>query len=365
MSSKETNGSNTSFRNIFAVIAKVLLKIGPKLGKVLSGLFKSGAIVKTAGAAASAGLYSYLFTWQMGLALVAFIFVHEYGHLYAMKKCGIATKGIYLIPGLGAAAIATEKFRSGRNEAYIALNGPFWGLWFVVACIVAYFFTADLLFLSIASMMTFINLLNLFPVNPLDGGRVVKAILYSLSSSFAFFAMIVLFIGALYASWRFGYLLLALIAFLGISEIISDYGLGEKLRPLIQTVYRILLFWFCFVLLGWFLLWSGSIAVIVPLVLSALVICAFLIDVYSLAERYGRSKWSYLWSVIIEGRNGLSALFFLKKTDLVRIDGHETMMRSEVAKYSAEYLILIATHVIFLLAIAMIPGMELAKEILQ
>ena len=109
----------------------ILIKLGPKLLPVFYKLWEvffqlaKGIIsFKALGGILSVGLYTYLFTWQMGVSLVAFILLHEYGHLWAMKKCGIKTRGIYLIPGFGGVALAEEGFKSGRNEAFIAIMGP-------------------------------------------------------------------------------------------------------------------------------------------------------------------------------------------------------------------------------------------------
>ena len=52
-------------------------------------------------AAASVAVYSVMFTVEFALALVAVLMFHEYGHVRAMKKFGIPTKGFYLIPCMG------------------------------------------------------------------------------------------------------------------------------------------------------------------------------------------------------------------------------------------------------------------------
>jgi putative peptide zinc metalloprotease protein len=53
--------------------------------------------------------------------------IHECGHLRCMKQYGLKTRGIYLIPLLGAAAVAEDAFPSRRAEATIALAGPLTG----------------------------------------------------------------------------------------------------------------------------------------------------------------------------------------------------------------------------------------------
>src|SRR3989344_1622854 len=165
----------------------LLAKLGPKLFPVLVkmhdalwGVVKSLFGVKSIGLVGSVGLYTYLFTWPMAVALVVFIGIHEYGHLWAMKRCGIKTKGMFFLPGFGAVAVAEERFGSARNEAYIAIMGPIFGLvFFVFPIMYLFWYTGNPQWAAVAAIMAFINLINLLPINPLDGGRILKSLAYS------------------------------------------------------------------------------------------------------------------------------------------------------------------------------------------
>jgi len=84
------------------------------------------------------------------------------------------TRGIYLIPLLGAAAVAEDNFPSRRAEATIALAGPLTGAVLAAGTGLLYFATRNGAFAAAAGWMALINLFNLLPVVPLDGGRVVK-----------------------------------------------------------------------------------------------------------------------------------------------------------------------------------------------
>ena len=105
----------------------ILVKFGTKLFPFFLKFLKSIPFVKSLfglkgiGAASSLGFYTYLFSWEMAVSLVVFLFIHEYGHLRAMKECGLKTSGIYLIPGAGAVALADEDFKTAHNEMYIAI----------------------------------------------------------------------------------------------------------------------------------------------------------------------------------------------------------------------------------------------------
>jgi membrane-associated protease RseP (regulator of RpoE activity) len=116
--------------------------------------------------------------------------IHEYGHLRCMKHYGMRTRGIYLIPLLGAAAVAEDNFPSRRAEATIALAGPLIGTLLAAGTGLLYFATRNGAFAAAAAWMALINLFNLLPVVPLDGGRVVKSITCSIGSRTGLVALI-------------------------------------------------------------------------------------------------------------------------------------------------------------------------------
>ncbi len=73
---------------------------------------KSAKVIKVALASASLAAYSWLFSIEFALALIACLMFHEYGHIKAMKYFGMKTKGIYLIPFLGGLALSDEKINT-------------------------------------------------------------------------------------------------------------------------------------------------------------------------------------------------------------------------------------------------------------
>jgi Zn-dependent protease len=149
-------------------------------------LVKGGFVVVKAGklllALASFAAYTFLFTWQFAVIILGMLVIHEYGHLRCMKHYGMRTKGIYLIPFFGAAAVAGDDFPSRRAEATIALAGPLTGAVLAGGTGLLYFATRNGAFAAAAAWMALVNLFNLLPVVPLDGGRVVKSIACSIGS---------------------------------------------------------------------------------------------------------------------------------------------------------------------------------------
>jgi Zn-dependent protease len=149
-------------------------------------LVKSGFVIVKASklllALASFAAYAFLFTWQFAVIILGMLVIHEGGHLRCMKHYGMKTRGIYLIPLLGAAAVAEDNFPSRRAEATIALAGPLTGAVLAAGTGLLYFATGNGAFAAAAGWMALINLFNLLPVVPLDGGRVVKSITCSIGS---------------------------------------------------------------------------------------------------------------------------------------------------------------------------------------
>src|SRR5258708_9184699 len=117
MARRKRRAERTNKTGIIAAIVKSMAKLTAPIRKFIKG----GKIVL---AAASAAAYSLIFTWQFALVILGMLVVHEYGHLVMMKRARMKTKGIYLIPFLGAAAVADSAFTDRRSEAVIALPVP-------------------------------------------------------------------------------------------------------------------------------------------------------------------------------------------------------------------------------------------------
>jgi Zn-dependent protease len=158
--------------------------------KLTPKLLKTAKIIKVGLAAASVGAYAAVFNWQFAIVIVSMLFVHESGHVWAMKRCGMRTKGIYFIPFFGGAAVSQDQFPSRKAEVFVALMGPIWGLGYAVVALGLFQLFQAPMFAAIASWTALITLINLLPINPLDGGRVTKSIAYSIGSRVGFVAMI-------------------------------------------------------------------------------------------------------------------------------------------------------------------------------
>lgn len=172
---------------ISAGLVTMMTKVGFKL---LSIIVKFAKIGKVGLAIGTMVTYSYIFTWQFALVLMVSLFVHENGHIFMMRKCGMKVNGIYFIPFIGAAAVAEGDFPSPRDEAHIAIMGPIWGLILAGLTLLTYEYTGNAFFGAVAGWMAMVNLFNLLPISPLDGGRIMKSIAFSVSSQMGLIFMI-------------------------------------------------------------------------------------------------------------------------------------------------------------------------------
>jgi Zn-dependent protease len=144
-------------------------------------LVKSAKFIKFALFVASLGALTLDRPFTAACAILYAIFVHESGHVMAMKACGMRTSGMYFLPFLGAVAVGKEPARTRGQEWFIAIAGPAFGLLSLVPLLALGAMTGERQWLLYASLAAFINLFNLLPIGILDGGRIVQAIAFSIA----------------------------------------------------------------------------------------------------------------------------------------------------------------------------------------
>ena len=199
-----------------------------KLGGMAVKFLKFAKIGKIAFAGATTASYALMFTWQFALVIVGMLVVHEYGHLWMMKRFGMRTKGMYLIPFLGAAAVADEAFPSRRAETQIAIAGPLVGAGLAVLGGLGFLLTGNAYFAATASWMAFINLFNLLPVSPLDGGRVLKSVTFSIGTRYGLTMMVCGLLAAAVLAFEQDLLIFAIIIPLGVIDYLVERHNARK-----------------------------------------------------------------------------------------------------------------------------------------
>lgn len=117
--------------------------------------------------------YGLTLGWVFGAILVVVLFVHEMGHVFAARRVGVKVSAPYFIPFMGAVILADREDLKGEKHSYMAAGGPFFGTVFAGVCLIAYWATGSQYkpILAAAAVGVVLNLFNMLPVRPLDGGR--------------------------------------------------------------------------------------------------------------------------------------------------------------------------------------------------
>ncbi|MFO0774081.1 MAG: site-2 protease family protein [Nitrospiraceae bacterium] len=145
----------------------IALLAGAKYGKIL---LTSGTMLL------SVITYSFIYGWWYAAGFVGLIFFHEMGHFLAARQRGLDVGAPTFIPFVGAWIQLKEQPMDVETEAYVAMAGPVVGTVAAMGCyyLAEAFDSRLLLALAYAGLM--LNLFNLIPLSPLDGGRITSII---------------------------------------------------------------------------------------------------------------------------------------------------------------------------------------------
>jgi Zn-dependent protease len=147
-----------------------------KFGKVaLLLLTKAKFLTTSLSMLVSIAAYSLIWGWKFAAGFVALLFVHEMGHYIQMRREGVQPSWMVFIPFLGAAVGARSLGGSAVAEARVGLAGPVLGTLGSLVVAGIYLATGDDFWRALAFVGFFLNLFNLLPVLPLDGGRAMAA----------------------------------------------------------------------------------------------------------------------------------------------------------------------------------------------
>jgi Zn-dependent protease len=150
------------------VIKLLLLALsGAKLVKV----FASGGTMLI-----SLVVYAFVFGWRYAAGFIALLFAHEMGHYLAARKRGLDVGLPTFIPFVGAWINLKDQPRDVETEAYVALAGPLLGTVAAIACYLAADADGPRWLMAVAYSGFFLNLFNLLPLSPLDGGRITAVL---------------------------------------------------------------------------------------------------------------------------------------------------------------------------------------------
>ena len=169
----------TTLRDILRKLWAPIAAIGFlfwKLKFLVLAIFKFKLFTVAGSMLISIAAYALFWGWQFAIGFVLLLLVHELGHVLEAKREGLPVSAPMFIPFLGAVIMLKELPDNAWNEAKIAIAGPILGgLGAAAVWGLGEYYDSELL-VALAFTGFFLNLFNLAPISPLDGGRIVAAI---------------------------------------------------------------------------------------------------------------------------------------------------------------------------------------------
>lgn len=153
-----------------------VLAAGATLLKFGAIIFKLKFFTLVASMLASIGAYAWLFGWKFAVGFVLLIAIHEIGHVVVLRARGIEAGLPVFLPFMGAFVSMKQAPRTAYDEALSGIAGPVFGAAASFAVLGAGISLDSQLLRVLAYTGFFLNLFNLLPMLPLDGGRTVAAL---------------------------------------------------------------------------------------------------------------------------------------------------------------------------------------------
>jgi Zn-dependent protease len=172
-------GRGFEWRKLFAPLGAIglaILKFGAKLKALIFLLPKIKVFTTSASMLVSVAAYSLIWGWKFAVGFVLLLLVHEMGHVLQLRREGIEASAPMFIPFLGAFIAAKSLGNDAAAEARVGLAGPVVGSLAAAALIPVASATGNDLFTALAFTGFLLNLFNLLPMLPLDGGRAMAAL---------------------------------------------------------------------------------------------------------------------------------------------------------------------------------------------
>jgi Zn-dependent protease len=141
--------------------------------------------------AVSFATFTLFLGWMASLLLIVALFVHEFGHLLAFRLIGQPWGRMIFLPFLGAVAIPRLHYSSQGQVVFSALMGPGFSMVLALACVgYAQFINPENVFIILLGIITIVlNIFNLLPMEPLDGGIALRSVLNKVFGKYARFGL--------------------------------------------------------------------------------------------------------------------------------------------------------------------------------
>jgi Zn-dependent protease len=202
---------------------------GSKLLAIIKTVKALKLLISLGSLLVSAFVYGLTLGPWFAVGLLSMLTIHEMGHVIALRQKHLPASLPVFIPFLGA-AIFTPPIKDRETEAYVAYGGPLIGSIAAIACFMLWVATGGQseILLLISYIGVYINLFNLIPINPLDGGRITQAV----GSGFKYLGL-ALVIGLILYTLQPGMILVLLLIMMDFHQ------LGLWVRPIIAAVLYI------------------------------------------------------------------------------------------------------------------------------
>jgi stage IV sporulation protein FB len=126
------------------------------------------------------GIYYILFhDLKSILLLVVVIVIHEAGHFIAMKYYGYGNVKMLFIPLLGAFVSGQPAHVHPVKKMVVLMAGPLPGILIGMICAMIFSHNHQYIYYQLALMFIFLNVFNLLPVSPMDGGQMLETLFFS------------------------------------------------------------------------------------------------------------------------------------------------------------------------------------------
>ena len=163
------------YRRRIAPLGAALIALLSKIKAIILLLPKVKLLATAATMAVSIAAYGAIWGFAFGIGFVVLLLVHEMGHVIALRREGIRASAPMFIPFMGALISARSLGENALAEARVGLAGPILGTLGSFACLGVWLVTGHDYWRALAYTGLFLNLFNLLPVVPLDGGRAMAA----------------------------------------------------------------------------------------------------------------------------------------------------------------------------------------------
>jgi Zn-dependent protease len=171
----QRKGLRKRIGSAFAGLAALLAKFGAALKALFVALPNLKLLTTSGTALISVAAYSLFWGWEFAAGFVVLLFIHEMGHVIALRREGIKASAPMFIPFMGALITARSLGDNALAEARVGLAGPILGSLAALAVAVIGKLTHSDMLIALAYVGFLINLFNLLPIVPLDGGRAMAA----------------------------------------------------------------------------------------------------------------------------------------------------------------------------------------------